>query len=97
MGLIDKLRTEYELHQLTRYTKRRDIQTDFEFKNKKYNKNTYKDGVYIKRHSISPSKSTDPLSSAWSTVSDILKKTKKKRRSLAENLNKTSEAYTLQN
>ncbi|KAI7907860.1 uncharacterized protein BX663DRAFT_492251 [Cokeromyces recurvatus] len=46
MGFIDKLRTQYDLHQVNRYTKRRETQSDFEFKGKDYYQTHYRDGVY---------------------------------------------------
>ncbi|KAI9473958.1 MAG: hypothetical protein EXX96DRAFT_652682 [Benjaminiella poitrasii] len=46
MGFIDKLRTQYDLHQVNRYTKRREAHSDFEFKDKDYYRAHYRDGVY---------------------------------------------------
>jgi hypothetical protein len=103
MGFLDKLRTQYDLHQVNRYTKRREAQSDFEFKNKDYYRATYRDGVYLTEQDTSPSSSRRSSSSsrksvvAWSTVSDLIKKTThKKRRSLATEQNKTSESYTME-
>ncbi|KAI8080783.1 uncharacterized protein B0P05DRAFT_539613 [Gilbertella persicaria] len=94
MGLLDKLKTQYDLHQVTQYTKRREAYSDFEFKNKDYYKAAYQDGVYAdiqKRPSI-----TRRSSSMLLVVSDLIKrKTNKKRRSLATELNRTSESYTM--
>ncbi|KAI8979425.1 hypothetical protein BDF20DRAFT_504367 [Mycotypha africana] len=47
MGIVDKLRTQYALHQVHKYTKRRNSQTDFEPKSKDYYKVHYSDGVYL--------------------------------------------------
>jgi hypothetical protein len=84
MGFISKLRTQYDLMQLNKYTKRREMQSDFEFKNKDYYKASYHDGVY----SNTPQKVR-----LWSMTLEYLKKTKK-RKSLALEQNKTSESYT---
>ncbi|KAI8639660.1 hypothetical protein BD408DRAFT_421086 [Parasitella parasitica] len=101
MGFIEKLKTQYDLHQVNRYTKRREAQSDFEFKDKDYYRATYRDGVYSCEDSM-PSFSRRSSSSsrrsvgAWFTVPELLRKTtKKKRRSLATEQNKTSESYTL--
>lgn len=101
MGFIDKLRTQYDLHQVNRYTKRREEQSDFEFKDKDFYRTNYRDGVYSSMENTSPSFSRRSSSSSrkssvvsWSsTVSDLIKK--KKRRSLATEQNKTSESYTM--
>ncbi|KAI8365591.1 hypothetical protein BD560DRAFT_401992 [Blakeslea trispora] len=97
MGLIDKLKSQYDLYQVNQYTKRREGQSGFEFKNKDHYKATYKDGVYADIHK----RSSHPTPSSHkpgvpSLFTDIIKKTTpKKRRSLAVELNKTSESYTL--
>lgn len=104
MGFLEKLRTQYDLHQVNRYTKRREAQSDFESKNKDYYRATYRDGVYMtEQDTASPSSSRRSSSSsqksvvAWSTVSDLIKKTThRKRRSLATEQNKTSESYTME-
>ncbi|OBZ88910.1 hypothetical protein A0J61_03032 [Choanephora cucurbitarum] len=91
MGLIDKLKTQYDLHQVNQYTKRREGQSGFEFKNKEHYKVTYKDGVYADIHMKS-----SMTHSPKSILTDIIRKTTpKKRRSLAVELNKTSESYSL--
>jgi hypothetical protein len=101
MGFIDKLKTQYDLHQVNRYTKRREAQSDFEFKDKDYYRATYRDGVYssvdntpsFSRRSSSSSRKSVV---AWFAVPDLLKKTtQRKRKSLATEQNKTSESYTL--
>jgi hypothetical protein len=95
MGFLDKLRTQYDLHQVTRYTKRREAQSDFEFKDKDYYRQAYQNGVYDSP-SISRRSSSSSARSWSNTVFDVIKNsTKKKRRSLATELNKTSESYTL--
>ncbi|CAO3620027.1 unnamed protein product [Mucor hiemalis] len=91
MGFLDKLKTQYDLHQVNRYTKRREAQSDFEFKDKDYYRATYRDGVYMDSNSRRSSSTSSRKSSIW-TFSDIIKK---KRRSLATEQNKTSESYTL--
>lgn len=102
MGFLDKLRTQYDLHQVNRYTKRREEHSDFEFKDKGYYRATYRDGVYLAEQNTSPSSSCRSSSSSrksvvsWSTVSELIRKTThKKRRSLATEQNKTSESYTM--
>lgn len=94
MGFIDKLRTQYDLHQVNRYTKRREEQSDFDFKDKDYYRATYRDGVYSPTFSRRSSSSSSSVVTTWSNnVTDLFKKTK--RRSLATEQNKTSESYTL--
>lgn len=102
MGLLDKIKTQYDLHQVNRYTKRREAQSDFEFKNKDYYRQTYRDGVYMTMDNMeSPTfsrrSSSNSSNSNWSaTVTSLFKRssTSKKRRSLAQEQNKTSESYT---
>jgi hypothetical protein len=94
MGFLDKLRTQYDLHQVNRYTKRREAQSDFEFKDKDYYRATYRDGVYTTDDFSRRSSSSSRKSIVW-TFSDIILMKKKKRRSLATEQNKTSESYTL--
>ncbi|KAG2207353.1 hypothetical protein INT47_006827 [Mucor saturninus] len=92
MGFIDKLKTQYDLHQVNRYTKRREEQSDFDFKDKDYYRATYRDGVYSPTFSRRSSSSS--VVSTWSNnLSDLI--FKKKRKSLATEQNKTSESYTL--
>lgn len=97
MGFLDKLRTQYDLHQVNRYTKRREAQSDFEFKDKDYYRQVYQNGVYEESPSFSRRSSSSSSVLSWSnTFVDVIKKTtKRKRRSLATELNKTSESYTL--
>ncbi|KAL4210817.1 hypothetical protein AB4K20DRAFT_1902560 [Rhizopus microsporus] len=84
MGFIEKLRTQYELHQVNKYTRRRETQSDFEFKNKDYYKANYQNGVYI---------SAPQKIYLWTATVCYLKKAKK-RKSIALEQNKTSESYT---
>ncbi|KAI8881138.1 hypothetical protein K501DRAFT_286535 [Backusella circina FSU 941] len=102
MGFFDKLRTQYDLHQVNKYTRRRGSQSDFEFRDKDYYRAAYRDGVYLEDTSVprrsSSSSSSTRKTAAWSTVSDLIRRsTTKKRRSLAHEQNKTSESYTLGN
>ena len=67
MDFIEKLRT---LRQVNKYTKRRETNSDFEFKDKDYYKAAYHDGIYS-----SESKKND----FWSATVRYIKKNKKKK------------------
>ncbi|CAO3687214.1 unnamed protein product [Rhizopus stolonifer] len=84
MGFFDKLRTQYDLRQVNKYTKRRETNSDFDFKDKDYYKAAYRDGIYS---------STPQKLDLRSVITGYIKKTKK-RKSLALDQNKTSESYS---
>ncbi|KAI8584616.1 hypothetical protein K450DRAFT_217170 [Umbelopsis ramanniana AG] len=49
MGLIDKIRTQYDLLKVEKYTKRRRSETVFEERDRDFYREHYRDGVYLHR------------------------------------------------
>jgi len=49
MGLIDKIRTQYDLLKVEKYTKRRRSETVFEERDRDFYRENYRDGVYLHR------------------------------------------------
>ncbi|KAI9245965.1 hypothetical protein BY458DRAFT_528315 [Sporodiniella umbellata] len=84
MGFFDKLRSQYDLRQVNRYTKRRETSSDFDFKDKDYYKAAYRDGTYA---------STPQKLDLRSVISGYIRKSRK-RKSYALDQNKTSESYS---
>ncbi|CAO3689380.1 unnamed protein product [Umbelopsis ramanniana] len=49
MGFIDKIRTQYDLLKVEKYTKRRRSETVFEERDREFYRENYRDGVYLHR------------------------------------------------
>ncbi|KAL1933327.1 hypothetical protein VTP01DRAFT_7417 [Rhizomucor pusillus] len=106
MGLLDKLRTQYELLQLKKFTTRRPEQSNFEFHDREYYEVVYRNGVYLDGKSgpdsptlASPQQasfsSTSSTSSRWSNILKKPRGTKNRtKNSLAASQSKTSETYS---
>ncbi|KAI8971047.1 hypothetical protein BDB01DRAFT_812550 [Pilobolus umbonatus] len=97
MGLIDKLKNNYEYYKVDKYTKRRNSQSQFTSHDSNYYQQVYRNGSYINPGEVSHCEKTSvPLAykqSLW-TVLQPFKKTKKSPSINMKHLN-TSEAYTL--
>ncbi|GAB5585267.1 hypothetical protein Unana1_00167 [Umbelopsis nana] len=93
MGIIDKIRTQYDLLKVEKYTKRRRSETVFEERDKDFYRENYRDGVYL--HRTPPT--TDPFDTSArptmvkraSTLSSIVMKAGRKN---SQNI-KSSETY----
>ncbi|KAI8137069.1 hypothetical protein BJV82DRAFT_525919 [Fennellomyces sp. T-0311] len=89
MGFIDKLKNQYEMRKVNKYTKRRLSQSQFASHDRTYYDSVYRDGVYIESDTNDKSR--------WS-FTDLLKRSQsmnKNTTSLAASQLKTSETYTL--
>ena len=95
MGFIDKLRSQYEMRKVNKYTKRRLSQSQFASHDRTYYDNVYHDGAYL-------DKGDKDDKARWS-FADLLKRSQsisynhgsKHNTSLAASQYKTSETYTL--
>ncbi|CDH57252.1 predicted protein [Lichtheimia corymbifera JMRC:FSU:9682] len=91
MGFIGKLKTQYDLRKINKYTKRRLSQSQFASHDREYYNSVYRDGVYLDSDNHQGNKSR------WSsTLTDLLKRNPSvTSTSLAASQYKTSETYTL--
>ncbi|KAI9488408.1 hypothetical protein BDB00DRAFT_848304 [Zychaea mexicana] len=105
MGFIEKLRAQYEMRKVNKYTKRRLSQSQFASHDRTYYDSVYRDGVYLDHGSSDSNLHVDNNNnnnnkSRWS-LSDLLKRSQSistgqnKSTSLAASQYKTSETYTL--
>lgn len=104
MGLIDKIKSNYDYYKVDKFTKRRSIYSQFESHDRQYYEQVYRDGVYLSPDSVSSRSSTSSPShsrlhykgSRWS-LPDMFKKSSHKKPfgNTTPNQLKTSEAYTL--
>ncbi|KAI9315182.1 hypothetical protein BX666DRAFT_1860936 [Dichotomocladium elegans] len=90
MGFMEKLKMQYDLRKINKYTKRRLSQSQFASHDRQYYDTVYRDGVYLESApDISPRRSS---STRWSA---LLKRNGSNSNSLAASQYKTSETYTL--
>lgn len=102
MGLIDKLRAQYEIRKISKYTERRANQSHFEFHDRAYYDNVYRDGVYVHpegrpRYSSSSNSSSSSNLPWVATLSGMIRRSSQGSAhsgSLAASQMKTSETYT---
>lgn len=100
MGLIDKLKSNYDYYKVDKFTKRRLSQSQFESHDRQYYEQVYRDGDYLSpdsstRSSTSSSRSHLQYKNPRWSISGMLKKSNKKPLGSTANQLKTSEAYNL--
>ena len=97
MGLIDKLKDNFDYYKLDKYTKRRASKSQFESHDRRYYENAYRDGEYVDPGQAQyPNHNRTYLSykhHRWS-FNDLLKKPTSSK-SVATSQIRTSETYTL--
>ncbi|RUS27499.1 hypothetical protein BC938DRAFT_483151 [Jimgerdemannia flammicorona] len=80
MGLLDKLKSQYEVWKIEKYTKRRSAMTpEFEQRDAEYYRTNYQNGVYVNNGDAAKGSATDLPARQNSLGSFKAKRTKSQR------------------
>ncbi|KAH8553633.1 hypothetical protein BGW37DRAFT_486490 [Umbelopsis sp. PMI_123] len=90
MGLIDKIRAQYDLLKVDKYTRRRRSESVFEDRDREFYRENYRDGVYLHRSPAEMDSGGRPtMVKRASTISSMVMKAGRKN---SPNI-KSSETY----
>lgn len=92
MGLFDKIKNQYEVWKIEKYTKRRSAMTpDFEQRDAEYYKQNYQNGVYVSNTSAPSNGPTAPEMPA--RVNSLSSLGSKAKRNKSQRIVRCSETY----
>ncbi|KAI9494645.1 hypothetical protein BDB00DRAFT_871196 [Zychaea mexicana] len=93
MGFVEKLKTQFDLWKLEKYTKRRQVATpEFEQKDRDFYRHYYQDGVYLHQHQKNAAGEVRPPPTVPSSNKNLNRKSTMLGRK-SEHITRCSETY----